>query len=223
MPAQQEMKPQQAKTLQIEIWSDVVCPFCYIGKRKLESALRDLDPKTEIRLEWRSFLLDESVISDSTKSIYEHLAERKGWTIEEAKRISLQVAEMAGQEGLIYNFDHVRVANSQKAHQLIQLAKSKGKGAEAEELLFEAYFTKGLQIDQKNTLQQIGQQLGIQAAEIEDWIGSEKAQLLVKQDIQAANELGINAVPYFIFNRKVAVSGAQHLSVFKTAIEKAMK
>lgn len=211
------------KTLQVEIWSDVVCPFCYIGKRKLEKALENVGDAVDVQLIWKSFLLDPSVKSDTNKSIYRHLAESKGWSEEYARTVSQQVVQMAEKEGLHYNFDKVIVANSVKAHHLIQFSKIKGKGTEAEELLFEAYFSKGMNIDDAQNLEKIAQQLGFEKVEFQQWMNNDLKKANVLSDLKEAEDLGVNAVPFFLFNRKIAVSGAQDSLVFKNAIEKAIE
>lgn len=220
--AQESTPVTSTRTLQIEIWSDVVCPFCYIGKRKLEKALKSLNDSVIVQIEWKSFLLNPALKSNPDKTIYRYLSESKGWSEDYARNISQQVVQMAQAEGLHYNFDKVVVANSLKAHQLIQFAKTKGKVSEAEEMLFEAYFIKGINIDDQNQLEQIGQKLGFELEDLHRLFREELTKNAVQNDLQEAENLKVNAVPYFIFNRKIALSGAQDSLVFKKAIEKAL-
>jgi predicted DsbA family dithiol-disulfide isomerase len=138
--------------MKIEIWSDIVCPFCYIGKRRFEKALAQFEHRDEIEVEWKSFQLSPGLKSEPGKSIHQFLAEHKGISLDEARGMNDYVTQMAAQETLEYDFDKAVVANSLKAHQLIHFAKANGKQEEAEELLFRAYFTEGKDIDNPQTL-----------------------------------------------------------------------
>ena len=142
--------------MKIEIWSDIICPFCYIGKRNFEAALEEFETKNEneIEIEWKSFQLDPSVPKSLENKVntYEYLAERKGMTVEKSIELHQNVTEMARNVGLTYNFEKSVVANSFDAHKLIQLAKSKELGGVAEEVLFKAYFTNGKDMSDHSTL-----------------------------------------------------------------------
>jgi predicted DsbA family dithiol-disulfide isomerase len=129
--------------MKVDIWSDIMCPFCYICKRKFEGALQQFSNKEDIEVVWHSFQLDPTIEKQSDKDLYDYLAEREGQTREWAKQVNQQVTQSAKQVGLTYNLDNAVVANSFDAHRLIQLAKQKGLGDAAEERLFKAYFTEG--------------------------------------------------------------------------------
>ena len=129
--------------MKIEIWSDVVCPFCYIGKRKMEKALAKFPEKDAIEIEWKSFQLNPDQKTDTSVSTLEHLATSKGWSMDQTREITANVVEMAKSEGLDFDFEKAVVANTRNAHRLIHLAKSAGKGNEMKERLLAAYFSEG--------------------------------------------------------------------------------
>jgi len=209
----------QLNNMKIEIWSDVMCPFCYIGKRKFESALNQFEHKDQIEIVWKRFQLAPDMVTDSTKNIHEFLAAHKGMTIEQAKGMNNHVANMAKQVGLDYNFDKAIPANSFLAHQFSHLAYKHNLQGQAEEALFKAYFTDGKNIDDINTLVQIGTEIGLAAYEITNALNDNLYANEVRNDIDEARQIGVNGVPFFVFDRKVAVSGAQDSSIFLETIE----
>lgn len=159
-------------TLKVEIWSDVVCPFCYIGKRRFEDALAQFAGKNNVDVQWKSFLLDPSTKTEPGRDIHEVLAEKKGWTMEYAKRMNQHVSEMANEVGLNYQFENVIPANSFDAHCLIQLAAKYDLQDKAEEILFKAYFIDGKNIADKNTLLELGTDIGLNKTEVESMLES---------------------------------------------------
>jgi len=207
--------------MKVEIWSDVMCPFCYIGKRKFETALKQFNNAGNIEIEWKSFQLDPDLISDATKNVNEYLAERKGWTVEYAKQVGQQVTEMAKAEGLEYNFDKAIVANSLNAHRVAHLAKKHNLGDAMEEVLFKAYFTDGKNIDDKATLVALATTIGLNADDVKQVLESNQYATDVEQDILMAQQIGVRGVPFFVIDRKYAVSGAQPTEVFLDALNKA--
>lgn len=209
--------------MKIEIWSDVMCPFCYIGKRRFETALAQFPEKNNIEVIWKSFQLNPQLKTDPSKNTVQHLAETKGWSMEYTRKTVAYVSEMAAGEGLHYDFDKAVVANSFDAHRLIQYAKTKGKGDAAEELLFKAYFTEGKNTADHGVLTDIGTQLGLDAAELKTLFNSGRFADQVKQDIAEAEMIGVQGVPFFVIDRKYAVSGAQDATVFLEALTKAWK
>ncbi len=207
--------------MKVEIWSDVMCPFCYIGKRRFENALQQFEHKDEIEIEWKSFQLNPDMETDPDLNIDQYLADKKGWTLDYARQLNNHVTQMAAEAGLTYNFDKAVVANSFNAHRLTHLAKKHGLGIEAEEALFKAYFTDGRNIDDKHTLVELGTTLGLDAIEIQQALESDAYADDVKQDIKQAKYLGIQGVPFFVMNSKYAVSGAQAVPVFEETLQKA--
>ncbi|MGZ3752663.1 MAG: DsbA family oxidoreductase [Mucilaginibacter sp.] len=208
------------KKMKIEIWSDVMCPFCYIGKRRFEDALQQFAHKDEVEVEWKSFQLNPHMKTDPNTNINQYLADAKGWNLDYAKQMNDHVTELAAQLGLKYDFDKAVVANSFNAHQLGHLAKKHGLGEAAEEALFKAYFTDGKNIDDEDTLIELGVSIGLNADEIKQTLASEAFADAVKHDIAEAQYLGIQGVPFFVMNNKYGVSGAQAVPVFVETLEK---
>ena len=207
--------------MKIDIWSDIMCPFCYIGKRKLETALQQFDHKDKVEITWHSFQLDAAMQPQPGKDIHTYLAERKGQSREWSVRVHNQMTDMAKKEGLEYNFDKAVIANSFDAHRLIQLAKTHGKGDVAEEMLFKAYFTDGRNISNHNTLLQIGIELGLSAIEVGEMLSTDSYAEVVNDDIERARALGINGVPFFVIDGKYGISGAQPAEVFLNGLQQA--
>jgi predicted DsbA family dithiol-disulfide isomerase len=207
--------------MKVEIWSDIMCPFCYIGKRNFEAALKEFDAKNEIEIEWKSFQLDPTIPKsfDKKLSTYEYLAERKGMSVEKAIELHSNVTEMARNVGLTYNFDQSVVANSFDAHKLIQFAKTKGLGDAAEEQLFKAYFTDGKDMSNHSTLIELGKEIGLNEKEVISALESELYSSKVNFDISEGSQLGVTGVPFFVFDRKYAISGAQPIETFLNALK----
>jgi predicted DsbA family dithiol-disulfide isomerase len=208
------------KQMKIEIWSDVMCPFCYIGKRRFEDALQQFAHKDEVEVEWKSFQLNPDMKTDPSLNINQYLADIKGWNLDYAQQMNNHVTEMAAQVGLQYDFDKAVVANSFNAHRLSHLAKKHSLGAAAEEALFKAYFTEGKNIDDKDILTDLGISIGLKADDVKQTLDSNDFADAVKHDIAEAQYLGISGVPFFVMNNKYGVSGAQTVPVFSETLEK---
>lgn len=206
--------------MKVEIWSDVVCPFCYIGKRKFEVALAQFENKDNIEIEWKSFQLAPNQTTMPDKKLDEFLAEKKGWSLEQAKQMNDRVVQMAQQVGLDYHLDNAIPANTHKAHELIHFAKEHGKQGEAKERLLRSYFTEGKNIDDIPTLIQLGKEIGLEEATLKSALESDTHSDGVRTDIYEAGQVGVRGVPFFVFNKKYAVSGAQEVSTFLETIEK---
>ena len=213
------MESKENKML-VEIWSDVMCPFCYIGKRKFEAALAQFPDRADIQLVWKSFQLSPDMKTDTAKKIHQYLAEHKGFSLQEAKRMNDQVTLLAAKVGLIYNFDKSIVANSFNAHRFSHFAKQNGKQNEAEEKLFQAYFTDGKNIDDYSTLIQLATEIGLDAATLKVALENGMYADEVKKDVYEAQQVGVRGVPFFVFNRKHAVSGAQESQLFLQTLAK---
>jgi predicted DsbA family dithiol-disulfide isomerase len=208
--------------MKVEVWSDIMCPFCYIGKRNYETALKEFGDHNQVEIEWHSFQLDPTipVKSDKKVNVYQYLAEKKGMSYEHSAKLHEKLIQTAKVAGLEYNFDRAIVANSFDAHKMIQLAKTKGLGDAAEERLFRAYFTEGKDFGETDTLVSLGKEIGLDEEEIRNALDSDDYAYLVEQDIQEANEIGVTGVPFFVFNRKYAISGAQPPEYFLQTLEK---
>ncbi len=209
--------------MQVEIWSDIMCPFCYIGKRKFEAALEKFPNKNEVEIIWKSYQLDPNIKEQPGKDIYSYLAEAKGQSLEWSKKMHANVVNMAKSVGLEYNFDKAVVANSFDAHRVIQLAKKHGLGDTIEERLFKAYFTEGKNFADHETLAAIGEEIGLDRAEILQLLSMNAMADNVHSDVEEGRRLGLQGVPFFVFNRKIGVSGAQDSAVFLQALEEASK
>jgi len=217
------VKKEIQKKMKIEIWSDVMCPFCYIGKRNFEAAMAQFPDRENIEVEWKSFQLDPTIpeVPQHRKNIYQFVAERKGISYEQSVGMHEQVARMAKDAGLEYNFDKMLVTNSLKAHSLIQFAKTKGLGENAEECLFYAYFTEGKDLSVDAVLAELGNDIGLTNAEVKEALINPVFQNQVAADREEANRLGARGVPFFVIDRKYAIAGAQSgtemLKVLQTA------
>jgi len=207
--------------MKIEIWSDVVCPFCYIGKRKLEKALAKFPNKDAIKIEWKSFQLNPDQKTDTSISTLDHLASSKGWSLNQTREITSNVVEMAKAEGLNFDFEKAVVANTRNAHRLIHFAKESGKGDAMKERLLFAYFSEGKNIDDFDTLVELGEEQGLQEEEIREVLESARFDEAVDGDIYESRQLGIKGVPFFVLDRKYGISGAQADEVFTQNLEKA--
>jgi len=206
--------------MKVEIWSDVICPFCYIGKRNFETALEQFAERKNIEVIWKSFQLDASIPEVATESYTEYLVKRKAMAAEQVQGMLTNVTEMASQVGLDYHLDQSVIVNSQKAHQLIQFAKSKKLGNEIEERLFSAFFTESKNIADTETLVRLGMDCGLDESELKASLDDEKYKYEITQDIQEAQSIGVTGVPFFVFDRKYAVSGAQPAEVFLQSLNK---
>lgn len=206
--------------MKVSIWSDVRCPFCYIGKRKFELALEQFKQRDEVEVVWKSFQLDPSLKTKENVNAYDYFAEAKGIAREQAEEMFNNVTQIAQEVGLTFNLDKSVVANSFNAHRLIQLAKTKGLGNQIEEQLFKIHFEQGKNIDNIPTLVGTGVAIGLNAKEVQETLNSNAFTDEVKQDELAAQQLGVRGVPFFVFNDKYAVSGAQSPDTFLEILEK---
>jgi len=207
--------------MKIEIWSDVVCPFCYIGKRKFESAMAQYSDKDQVEVTWKSFQLDPNTKFKEGNNIYKNLAESKGWTEDYAKNVTKQVVEMAKEVGLEFDFDKAIPANTFNAHRLIHLAAVHKLQDLAKESLLKAYFVDGKNIEDLETLMNIGRRIGLLDEDVRSLFNSEAFTNDVENDIYEAQQVGARGVPFFVIDRKYAISGAQPVDVFLKTLERA--
>ncbi|MCF3109308.1 DsbA family oxidoreductase [Niabella sp. CC-SYL272] len=207
--------------MQVEIWSDVMCPFCYIGKRHFETALEQFANNREVEIIWKSFQLDPALPEKEEIDHEQYLVERKGLPKDQVKSLLDHVTQSARQAGLDYRFDKVITVNSFNAHRVIQMAKTKGWGDAAEERFFKAYFTEGLDIADRPTLTRLGKEIGLTEEDINEALTNEAYAGKVNRDLYEAQQIGVRGVPFFVFNRKYAVSGAQPPEAFTQTLDKA--
>jgi predicted DsbA family dithiol-disulfide isomerase len=203
-------------SLTVEIWSDVVCPWCYIGKRRFEAAVEQFGGEVEVV--WRSFELDPSAPAVREHTATEHLAAKYGMSVEQAEASHVKMTELAAQEGLEYHFERARGGNSFDAHRLIHLAAAHGKQGEAQERVMRGYFTEGLPIGDREALIALGDELGLDARAA---LESDEYADAVREDEMLAQRIGIQGVPFFVLGRRYGVSGAQPADVLAQALETA--
>lgn len=207
--------------MKVEIWSDVMCPFCYIGKKRFDTALEKFPHKDEVEVEWKSYQLNPHLTTQSDKNINEYLAEHKGISIEEARSLNEHVTAMAAEVGLTYKMDEAVVANSFMAHRMTHFAKTKGKQSELEELLFKSYFTEGKNIDDLDTLLQLGEEIGLDKNELKSILEGNQFAEDVQKDIYEAHQVGLKGVPFFVYNNQYGISGAQPKELFEQTLQQA--
>jgi len=205
--------------MKFEVWSDVTCPFCYLGKHYLQNAIAEFPHRDEVQVEWKSFELDPEAKTDPEGDIYRMLADKYGQSREWAVRANEDLKERADTVGLSFNPDAIVPANSFDAHRLIQMAGDHGLKAEANERLFEAYFSNGENIDDTQTLVKIGTEIGLDTTKVRELLDSDRYSEAVRSDEKEAAQLGIHAVPFFLIDRKYAVRGAQPQDVFLRVLQ----
>jgi predicted DsbA family dithiol-disulfide isomerase len=204
--------------MKIEIWSDIMCPFCFIGKRQLEAALQQF-PNGKFEIEWKSFQLDSSIIPQPGKDVYTFLSERKGISIERSVQLHEDISERAKSVGLNFNFDKTIIANSLTLHRIIQLAKTKNLGDEVEEVFFQAYFVDGRNLNDQETLLELAKKAGLLVDDVNALLHDVNLfEEEVIADIHEALLIGVQGVPFFVFDRKYAISGAQPIETFVQTI-----
>ena len=206
--------------MKVDIWSDIRCPFCYVGKKNFEKALEQFPNKENIELTWHSFQLEPDLQTQPEKNPLEHFSERKGISVSQAKEMYSHVYQVGKEAGIDFNFDHQKVANSYKGHLLLHLASSKNLANEAEEALFRAQLIDGKNIDDDATLIEIGKSVSLKEEDIKNALESDEFKSAVSQDFLLARQMGINAVPFFVINDKYGVSGAQPSANFLEVLEK---
>ncbi|WP_421941844.1 DsbA family oxidoreductase [Pedobacter sp.] len=204
--------------MKVEIWSDVMCPFCYIGKHHFEQALEKLPFKNEIEIDWKSYQLNPEYHNTSNEKVYDYLSRSKGISVEHAKQMIQQVADMATNAGLTINFDNNIPANTFNAHRLIHLAAKHNLQNTGEEKLFEAHFVQGKNIGEDAVLLEVAKEIGLDATEAAVMLNSDQYAEAVRYDIYESQNLGIRGVPYFVMDRKYGVSGAQPVQAFTEAL-----
>ncbi|KFF74654.1 DSBA oxidoreductase [Chryseobacterium sp. P1-3] len=209
--------------MKIEIWSDIMCPFCYIGKNNFEQALQQLPFKEAVEVEWKSFQLDPGLDPEKTQNTIQYFKEKKGFPEAQASQMISQVAQMGKGAGIDFNFEKALITNTFSAHRLLHLAKKYNLSNEMEEALFIAHFIDGKNVGDTDVLVALAENLGIDKEEARKVVSSEELDYEVHQDIQEARNNGISGVPFFVLNGKYAVSGAQPVEVFKEALEQTYK
>jgi len=207
--------------MQIEVWSDIVCPWCYVGKRRLEAALDEFPHADEVTITWRAFELDPGAPRERTGDRVEHLARKYGISTDQARAAQDHLTSLAAADGLTFRFDRARPGNTLDAHRLLHLAADQGRQGALKERLLAAYLTDGAPIGDPGTLVDLAAEVGIDPDDARTALASGAYLDAVRADERAAAELGITGVPFFVFDRRYAVSGAQSPEVLRGALDRA--
>lgn len=207
--------------MHVEIWSDVVCPWCYLGKRRFEAALARFSHRDAVTIIWRSFELDPTAPRRVPDTLNDLLARKYAMTVAQAAAASERMTALAATEGLTYRLERAQSGNSFDAHRLLHLAGSRGFQGELKERLMKAYFTDGLPIGDRDTLVQLASEVGIDADEAAKVIAGDAYSVEVRADEERATALGISGVPFFAIAETYGISGAQPSDVFLAALEEA--
>jgi len=194
--------------MELEIWSDVACPWCYVGKRRLEAALTQFEHRDDVSIMWRSFELDPSAPPERTGDRAEHLARKYGMTVEQARERQQELADTAAGDGLEMRFEIARAANTFDAHRLVHLAGAHGRQDEMKERLMQAHFTDGELVSDHETLIRLAAEVGLPGDEVSEMLAGDRFAAEVRDDERTASELGISAVPTFVVDRAMGASGA---------------
>lgn len=206
-------------TLDAHIWVDIACPWCYLGKRRFEQAVREHDG--ELRVEYHSFELAPDTPVDFAGSEIDFLVEYKGMPREQVRQMLDQMTALGAGEGLRYDFEALRHTNTLLAHQALHHAKGQGRQAELLERLFQAYFTQGRNLGQVDELVALGTEVGLDGEELRQALVDGRHAAAVRQDIATARRLGITGVPFYVIDNRYGVSGAQSPEVFAAAFQRA--
>jgi predicted DsbA family dithiol-disulfide isomerase len=207
--------------MQVEIWSDIVCPWCYVGKRRLETALETFDHRDEIDVVWRSFELDPNAPAIREGDPAQHLADKYGMSRAQTDAAQANLTAMAKLEGLDYHLDKVQSGNSFDAHRLLHLAAEHGVQDDAKERFMLAYFTESKAIGDHETLVALAVDAGLDEAEVRATLASDRFADAVRADEQQAMAYGISGVPFFVVDQKYGVSGAQPAAILLQTLQQA--
>ncbi|TCM71066.1 putative DsbA family dithiol-disulfide isomerase [Acinetobacter calcoaceticus] len=206
--------------MRVDIWSDVVCPFCYIGKKRLEHVAAEAGITLDIH--WHSFELDPNAPAKHSNSNTERLAQKYGQSIAQTQQMERNVAQAAASEGIEFNWQHANSGNTFNAHRIIHLAQSKGLGNAAKEAFFYAYMTAGKSIGEVEVVREIALTIGLDPTEVNAFLNAEQYADQVREDEKIAHEqLNVTGVPFFVFDQRLALSGAQPREVFLQALQQA--
>jgi predicted DsbA family dithiol-disulfide isomerase len=193
----------------VEIWSDIACPWCYIGKRRFEAALAAFEQRDDVTVTWRAFELDPSAPLERGGDGAQHLADKYGMSREDALAAQQRVTDAAAGDGLAFRFDIARGGNTHDAHRLVALAADHGAQDAMKERLMSAYLAEGELISDHGVLARLAQDVGLPADEVGDVLAGERYGDHVRDDEATAAKLGIHAVPFFVVDRRIGASGAQ--------------
>ncbi len=208
--------------MKIEIWSDIMCPFCYMGKKQLDKAIERLPYRDQIEIVWRSFELNPDIAYIPGKSVTQYLSEIKNMPIEDVQRMQEKLVLQGKELDIDFNFDQAPISNSHYAHKLIHIAQKQGKAHDVKEELFRRYFSEGANIEDLSVLNDIAAKMGV---DLSEWnqnpYTSGELEEEVKRDIYEAHQVGARGVPFFVFNEAYSLSGAHGADTLYKVIETA--
>ena len=212
-----------ARGVKVEIWSDIVCPWCYIGKRRFESAVAGFEHGDEVEVVWRSFELDPAAPRQRELSSTEHLAQKYGMSLEQAAASQERVTAVAASVGLAYDLEGRNGGNSFDAHRLLHLAAESGRQDELKERLLRAFFSEGEAIGEPEVLQRLALDVGLDADEVRELLAGDRFAEAVREDERLARALGIDGVPFFVVDGRYGISGAQPSELIASALAQAWR
>lgn len=205
----------------VEIWSDIACPYCYIGKRKFEKAMASFAHRDEVDVEWHSYELNPDLPKQALNISYvDYMSKDHGMSVEEVKGFMESLKALGKEQGIDFDFDNLIVANTSDALRLVKLAKESNLADEAEEVLFEAYFEKGRDISSRAVLVELGQKIGLNAQAIESMLDSDRYLEQIEKDIEySENGLNLEYIPFYYFNNKHIIQGALEVKDYTDMLE----
>ncbi|MCC6384926.1 MAG: DsbA family oxidoreductase [Bacteroidia bacterium] len=210
--------------MKVEIWSDVMCPFCYLGKKHFEKALQQVPFSKEVQVIWKSFQLDPLLPDEGlTISTTAYLIDRKGMPHQQLETMMEHIRQSGIRAGIDFRQDISIPVNTFSAHRLIHFARKSGKDSEMEEALFEAHFTKGQNVGNHEELVTLAEKIGLNKAEVTEFLKGTELTDEVRDDMMEARDLGITGVPFFVIDSKYTVSGAQPVEVFVSALSETFR
>ena len=207
--------------MHVEIWSDIACPWCYVGKRRFEAALAGFEHRDDVTVTWRSFELDPAAPAERPEDGATHLASKYGTTRERALEMNAHMTEVAAGDGLEFRFDRLRLGSTFDAHRLVHLAAAHGLQDAAKERLFRAYLSEGELMSDRATLERLAAEVGLPAADVREVLLTDRHAEDVRDDERTAAQLGVRGVPFFVVDRAIAASGAQPPEVLRGMLERA--
>lgn len=208
-------------SMKIDIWSDYVCPFCTVGERHLALALEKFAGADDVEIIWRSFQLDPSAPTEPTEKAPEYLSRSKGMSMAEVEQMNSGLAQRAAAVGLDFQWRDSVMANTFDAHRVAHLARGAGKGNEWDAVVKHGYFTEGGNVADHGELAEFAAQVGLDASRVQEVLSSDEYATDVAQEIAMGRQLGVQGVPFFVFDGRLAVSGAQPVELFEQALQQA--
>ena len=215
-----------SKTIKVDVWSDIACPWCYLGKHRFEAGLtafKDRHPDVDVEIESHSYELAPDTPDEYSGSEVDFLTKHKGMPREQVVQMLAQMTQLAESDGIVFDFERLRHANTRRAHRVLHLAKDQGLQAEMQERLFRAYFAEGREVSDPDTLAELGEEVGLDPDEVRDAFEDEALGEAVDRDITRARMLGVAGVPFWLVDSRYGISGAQSASVIADALEQVLQ